>query len=151
MKSLVNSIFVCIFLVFLAGCKRGENSCAPYEHLANDKEVVSSLKLWIDGEFSKNIESIDLNDPGAMVHEPGSFVVKGAPNLEAIGFPLGSVARAIVNERQKPLAIFFGHRSMHGVIISMSSTGDALRRFGIVSDNMHVISDRVAYVCYQRD
>ncbi|TXI44934.1 MAG: hypothetical protein E6Q50_17205 [Lysobacter sp.] len=151
MKNIVNLILVCTLIVFVAGCKRGESSCAPYEHLANDKEVISTLKLWIDGEFSKSLESIELNDPGAMVHEPGSFLVKNSPNLEGIGFPPNSVARVIMNEHQMPAAIFFGHRSMHGVIISMSSAGDVLRRFGVVSDNMHVISDRVAYVCYQRD
>ncbi len=143
-------LIILISVCLISSCVRQKGSCALYERISNDKKRIEPLLSWVDGAMVSGNRLFERAVSGK-VHDPGEFSIVDPPDLQSLGFPAESEARLIVGSERKPVAVFFGHRTMHGVIVSVSGSGGALERFGMVTSNLHVVSDRVAYVCYERD
>jgi hypothetical protein len=150
------NVAIALSLILLSGCWPGPlpwpkaNSCDFYQRIASDKEVIDALIGWTDSTFMRlNPNSRVSNDRGS-IRQPGQYLAQVSPDLEQYGFPEQSETR-VINSDRGVVAIFFGHRTMHGIIISVSPEKGVFDRFGVVTDHLHPVSERVAYVCYQRD
>lgn len=149
MRKIIAS-FTVSMAVFASGCGVEKNSCAPYARISGDKKKVEKLLSWVNRlalEKDGSLERVSRSK----INDPGEFAIHNSLDLRKLGFPPDSEVRVIMGSNRKPVAFFFGHRTMHGVIISVVNRGDTIERFGMVTSNLHVVSDRVAYVCYQRD